>query len=192
MKTFPHTAHNRYCCTVMVLSFLLIILSAGITSAQQIRSGEYNIKAAFVYNFTRFIEWPDSAFAEPRSPFVIGVIGADPFGSRLEAIMNGETVKGRPIQIRRFNNLSQSGNCHIVFVSGKTQADVKKLCEQLRGKPILTVSDRKNFDEEGGIIMFATEDNRIKVIINSTAAKASTLNISSKLLKIAELKEEQP
>ena len=187
--------HNRrfvQCCRAMAIVCLLTLATAGRASAQQIRSGEYNIKAAFIYNFTRFIEWPDSAFATPQSPFIVGVIGPDPFGPRLEAVMNGETVKGRPIRIKRFTSISQADECHIVFVSGKARTDVKKLSEVLRGKPILTVSDKPDFDQEGGMISLSMAENKIKLIINSTAAKASTLSISSKLLRLAEIKEELP
>ncbi|RYY29852.1 MAG: YfiR family protein [Chitinophagaceae bacterium] len=192
MRRMLHTCKLFNCLKAGVLAFVLVLLASNFASAQKITSGEYNIKAAFIYNFTRFIEWPDSAFAAPLSPFVIGVMGRDPFGARLEAVMNGETVKGRPIRIKRFTSESQAAGCHIIFVSASAPTDVKKFCEKLRGKPVLTVSDIPDFDKDGGMIKLSMSENKITLTIDTAATKASTLDISSKLLRLATIKDQKP
>jgi hypothetical protein len=146
----------------------------------------YQVKAAFLYNFSQFVEWPASAFNWKGSPFVIGILGHDPFGSYIEEIVEGEKVGDRRILIKRFSSVAEVNECHILFVNTRSAADDIRT---LRNKSILTVSDEANFAKDGGMIRFVTDNNKIKLQINIVAARSANLNISAKLLRVAEIVE---
>ncbi len=173
----------------MFVCQLLLLCSSGNATAQTITSGEYNIKAVFIYNFTRFVEWPKSAFVNENAPFKIAVLGPDPFAGKLESVVKGELVNGHPIVIERFNSWNEVRACHILYVSSAYAGDWKSHLEGIKNNPTLTVSDKRDFAHRGGMIRFDTQDNKIKLIINPSAARASALSISSKLLRLAEIVE---
>ncbi len=150
-------------------------------------SREYNIKAAFIYNFTRFVEWPSNAFSDPIAPFVIGILGDNPFDSSLYEAVGGEKVKGHPIIVQQYQNVNDIKNCHVLFISNNGDGKLKEILSTLPNKNILTVSDIPGFTTTGGIISFMTKENKIKLQINLSVAKATDLNISSKLLQVAEI-----
>jgi hypothetical protein len=150
-------------------------------------SREYNIKAAFIYNFTQFIEWPEDSFENAASPFVIGILGKDPFGPAINETVEGEKVQGHPIIIQRYSSLQEIKECHILFVSNTESGNIKEIIAGLRNKNILTVSDIPGFPVEGGMIGFMMENNKTKLQINPSIAKAADINISSKLLRLAEI-----
>ena len=168
---------------------LLLMLASANAGAQYSRSREYNIKAVFLYNFTQFVEWPETAFPTPGSPFVIGIVGDDPFRTAIDAIVTGEKVKEHPIVVQRFATLKEVDNCHIIFVSGPEAESYAKSGSELRNKSILTVSDAPGFAKMGGMIRLVMQENKIKLQINPTVAKAAQLSISSKLLRLAEIVE---
>jgi hypothetical protein len=150
-------------------------------------SAEYKLKAAFLYNFVQFVDWPQSAFPTEESPLVIGVLGADPFGNALDEIVEGEIVKNRKLVVRRYKAVKEIDNCHILFVS-RSVAKPKSVLDELRGRSILTVGDLEGFTTEaGGMVRFITERNKIRFRINLEAAKAEKLTISSKLLQLSEI-----
>jgi hypothetical protein len=160
-------------------------LTAGDVCAQGSR--EYDLKAVFLYNFASFVEWPGTTFAGPDAPFVVGILGQDPFGSVLDEVMAGERVKNRPLVLRRLTRAEDAGGCHILFVSGSEadrMRDVLASCEKM---PVLTVGDFPGFAEAGGVIGFRTEDKKLKIDLNLKAAKTAGLTVSSKLLKVARL-----
>lgn len=163
---------------------LLLCLQA--FSVQQ-RVPEFQVKAAFLFNFSKFMEWPANSFSTPYDPFVIGVYGKDPFGPFLDETISGETTMGRPMTIERIKHPDDAKKCHILFINqpGKT-ADV---LARIKGLGILTVSDDPNFCAMGGIIRFYKEKDMVRLQINVAAAKESNLTISSKLLRIAKICE---
>ena len=172
--------------TSSLVVVLLAILATGPVKAQA-ASREYDLKAAFLFNFATFGEWPDSAFADASSPFVIGVLGTDPFGPALEEIVAGERVKGRPIVVRRFDRVEQAlGGCQILFVSPTEKRRVKEIISLVRNRPILTVADVPGFVESGGLIGFTT-GARVGIQVNPVALREANLNISPKLLRLAEV-----
>jgi hypothetical protein len=158
----------------------------GITEVRAQGSREYDIKAAFIYNFITFTEWPASAFHSAESPYVIGVAGEDPFGSALDMIVNGERIKGRPLVVRRFRRVDDAHNCHILFISSSELRRLPDLLRRLRGLPVLTVSDLPGFTAAGGGIGFVSTA-KIGLTINPSAIRAGQLTISSKLLRLAQL-----
>jgi hypothetical protein len=153
---------------------------------------DYDIKAAFLFNFASFVEWPGAAFANASSPFVIGVIGDDPFGSILEEIIAGEKIAGHPLVLRRFNSrqVTEAAGCHILFVSQSESRRLRPLLQQLRGKPVLTVSDIPNFLDAGGAVAFTTEGS-VHLTINPRAARTGQLSVSSKLLRLARVVDKE-
>lgn len=150
-------------------------------------SREYNIKAAFLYNFTQFVDWPPDAFPNPEAPFVIGVLGNDPFRKAIDDAVAGEKVKGHSIVVQRYQNVREIKNCNILFISNTESAKLREILAALPNKNILTVSDIPDFATTGGIIRFMTKENKIKLQINLSASKVADLNISSKLLQLAEI-----
>ena len=165
--------------------FLLLSMTAGPAFAQ--KASEYQVKAAFLFNFSKFLEWPAEAMGQPGAPFVIGVLGNDPFGKYLEEIIAGEKIADHPMVARRFESAEQVDKCHILYINkpGKTS----EVINALKDKSILTVSDDSEFARSGGIIRFFTENEMIHLEINVQAAKAANLNVSSKLLRIAKIYE---
>lgn len=153
-------------------------------------SSEYLIKAGFIYNFAKFIQWPESAFAQPNSPIVIGILGTDPFGSVMDRIVADKTIGGRGFVVRRLTwgkDGADLKNCAIVFVSSSEHKNLHDILLSLKGLPILTIGDTPDFAQKGGIIGFTVEDNRIRFEINVAAARLAQLVISSRLLTLAKI-----
>jgi hypothetical protein len=170
--------------------FLSGALFFGLTSAlaQNQVSREYDLKAVLLYHFTQFVEWPPASFPRPDSPMVIGVLGRDPFGRALDILAAQPAENGRRIVIVRLHNLDAARNCHILFVSDSEQDRLPEITAALRNHPVLTVGDFEDFATAGGIVRFLkTPDDRIRLRINLDSARASGLNISAKLLRIAEV-----
>jgi hypothetical protein len=167
--------------------FLSLLLSAllSLTPVQTAAVPEYRLKATFLFQFTQFVDWPAGAFATRQAPLVIGVLGEDPFGTFLDEAVRGETVNNRALVIVRYRRLEDVANCHVLFVSPSEAGKIREVIAALKGRSILTVGETDGFADRGGIIQFATQDNRIRLRINLEAAKAANLTISSKLLRPA-------
>ena len=118
---------------------------------------------------------------------IIGVLGDDPFGSILEDTVAGELVKDRRLEVRRFKNVKEIKECHILFISRSESNKIKSILASLNGRSILTVGDVEDFALKGSIVRFVTENNKIRFRVNLDAAKAANLSISSKLLQLAEI-----
>ncbi len=146
---------------------------------------EYKVKAAFVYNFAKFTTWPAEAFAKSDAPFVIGIVGKDPFGGAIDDTMKGKTVETHPVTIRRVK-WAEAKDCHLLFVSGSEGSKTRDM-DPVKTVPILTVGEVSGFAQRGGIINFVSEDEKIKFEINPEAAKRANLSISSKLLSLAKI-----
>lgn len=169
-----------------LVAFALLFSSGPPLSAQQV-SKEYQIKAAFLYNFSQFVEWPASAFPNAQAPLVIGVIGDDPFGSYLDDIVRGEKVNNHPLVVQRFRRVNEIKTCHVLFVSRSEANQIEQILSSLRSRNILTVGDFEDFAQRGGMIRFIAENNKIRFRINVGVARAAKLTISSKLLRAAEI-----
>jgi hypothetical protein len=148
---------------------------------------EYKLKAAFIYNFVQFIEWPQEAFVSSNAPIVIAILGTDPFGNSLQEIVTGEKVGLRPLQIVRGKTLQEIGTCHLLYVSASEKDEVANILQRVGNLPIFTVSDLENFAERGGMARFFVEQNKLRYEINLQAARQGNLKISSKLLRLARI-----
>lgn len=147
---------------------------------------EYQVKAAFVYHFAEFVDWPARAFAETNSPIVIGVLGKNVFGNYLAQMINGRTIQGHPLQFKALDSAADAADCQVLFISSSEKSHVPKILADLHGASILTVSETGNFIREGGMIyLFMDDQNRVRFQINNDAAKRAGLTISSKLLSLA-------
>ncbi len=146
---------------------------------------EYDVKAAFLLNFAKFVDWPPSAFAAPDSPIAICILGKDPFGRGLDDLIQGELVNGRRLTIRRIDRAPSPQACQIIF----TQVTGKESSEILTGlgPGVLTVGEGDAFLRGGGIIAFLIENRRVRFAIDQKAAEAADLKLSSKLLAVARL-----
>lgn len=172
----------RKCLTILVM---LSVESMHLQA--QTPSKEYQIKAAFLYNFTQFVEWPSEAFLKEDSPLVIGLLGEDPFGAYLEETVRGEEINGHPLVVQRYRNVEEIKPCHILFINLTKPDQLKQVFASLKTQHVLTVSDVNNFTRLGGMILFFIENNKTRLRINLEAAKDADLTISSKLLRLAEI-----
>jgi hypothetical protein len=148
---------------------------------------EYEVKAAFLYNFAKFVDWPEDAPGTDRPALVIGVLGVDPFGESLDAAVRGKTVNGRALSVRRFAEPSDLEPCQILFVSASQARRLPEILTRLAGTPVLTVGEPEKFNRNGGIVRLVTEDNKVRFEINVDAAEHAGLQISSKLLALARI-----
>lgn len=164
---------------------LLGAILAAAASAWQI--DEYQVKAAFLYNFARFVEWPASAFEKPDDPVRICILGENPFGSALEQAISGKVVEGRRFIVRQVSNNEPVGRCQVLFVNSSERKRFRSLAAGLKGRGILTVGESSGFASDGGIINFKLEAGRVRFEINPDAAEQERLRISSKLLSLAQI-----
>jgi YfiR/HmsC-like len=146
---------------------------------------EYEVQAAYLSNFGRFVEWPARTGAIERDPFYVCVLGQDPFGSLLDAALKGEAIGGAPMAARRVTSAADAASCRIVFVNSTKDSELKGILAILRNFKALTVSDTFDFTRQGGMIQFVLEGNRVRFEINLAAAQRAGLTLSSQLLKVA-------
>jgi hypothetical protein len=165
----------------------LLLLSGLHASAQIGLSREYQVKAVFLFNFAQFVEWPTAAFTSASSPLVIGILGEDPFGAYLDETVRGEKVNNRPLEIQRYHRVDEIKMCHILFISRSETNRLEQILVSLKDRRTLVVGDGDDFVQRGGMIRLANAQNKIRLIINTDAAKTANLTISSKLLRAAEL-----
>jgi hypothetical protein len=144
---------------------------------------EYQVKAAFMLNFTKFIEWPSEAFSASDSPIAICVLGEDPFGNTLDQIVAGEVVNGRKVVAQRIKLAPPPKSCQVMFV-GKSEEEVLKSLPDV-GFGVLTIGEGEKFVRDRGMIAFVVENRRVRFGINLTAAETAGLKLSSKLLNVA-------
>lgn len=149
---------------------------------------EYKVKAEMLERFALFLEWPGSANIEDEStPFVIAVIGKNPFGLELEAVFSGRKIRDREIRIRYLSTPDEIEDCHVLFISSSEKESLNRIIARTRKRSILTVSDTKGFSEAGVLINFYLEKKNIRFEINETAAYESGFYISYKLLQLARI-----
>lgn len=149
---------------------------------------EYEVKAAFLYHFAHLVEWPGQP--APGDPFVIAVVGIDPFGNTLDEVLAAKSVRGQPVRVQRFPGPAQidGARVHILFVGRGADESMRRSFPILAGQPVLTVGESASFAERGGIIGFrVTPDGRVAFDINLQRAERSGLRMSSQLLKLARI-----
>lgn len=167
-----------------IIASLLLGVSAMAAPAPP---GEYDVKAAFLFNFAKFVTWPPQAFSSADDPIVLGVLGEDPFGSELARLAAGVRVQGRSISILRGSSAAQLARCHIVFISSSERGRLRQIVQALHeaGSSALTVGESDNFLDAGGMVRFVLEQNKVRFAIRPEPAVRVGLTISSKLLSLA-------
>ncbi len=158
-------------------------------------SSEYLIKAGFIFNFAKFVEWPPTTFAQPDSPIVIGILGTDPFGTIIDHIVQDKKIGGRGFVVKRLKWGAEAKDlreCKILFVGASERAHIDELVQIVKFLPILTVGETPGFAEHGGVIRFVVEDNRVRFEVNVDAARQGGLTISSRLLTLARIIQQAP
>ena len=161
-----------------------VLLVAPLTASAQ-ELDEYEVKAAFLYNFTKFVEWPSASGAPVFAVFNLCILGDDPFGSAIDQLVRGKTVYGRPLQVRRLKETAEARQCQIVFVRKGEETKAEKLVNTVHGLPILTVGEHHEFGRIGGMIYLAMKDNRVTIVINVPATEKAGLRVSAKLMSVA-------
>src|SRR6185437_3247798 len=146
---------------------------------------EYDVEAAYLYNFVKFVQWPVNALPPDGEPFCIGVLGEDPFRDGLKSLLNGKTAQGHPVVVEHFDDPAQAAHCQIVFVSLSETAGLPGILQRLSGASTLTVGDAPEFISRGGVVGFQVIGDRVRFNVNVQAAQASHLTLSSELLKVA-------
>jgi YfiR/HmsC-like len=165
----------------------LMLFCLGLNAARsQTVSHEYPIKAVFLFNFAQFTDWPTNAFDQPDSRLVIGVLGDDPFDALLKDAVRDESVNGRKFAVEHYQRVEDIKTCHILFISQSEAKHLDKIVSDLKGQPILTVSDIDNSANRGVCVGFITENNKIRLRINTDALQTAQLTMSSKILRVAE------
>lgn len=170
----------------MLLSLSVLNGANSLVHAESQSSPEYLIKAVYMYNFMKFVEWPPEAFKDSLSPINLYILGTDPFGGTLNFI-NDKMVKGRRLHIKHVNHVNEISGGHILFISVSERENLRHTLRAVKNSAILTVSEIDGFAEQGGIINFITVENRIQFGINPDAAEQSGLKISSQLLRLARI-----
>jgi hypothetical protein len=169
-------------CAAVGLLYLMRAFAAGADGAV---SHEYEIKAAFLFNFTRFIEWPSQTFADATSPIVIGVIGTDPFGAALANIVQGRHVNGRAIVAREVTSAEDARATHLLFVGLTKDEDIARLLRAVSGYPVATVGESAAFTARGGAITLVLQGDKVRFEINAAAAAQAHVRVSAQLEKLA-------
>jgi hypothetical protein len=152
---------------------------------------EYQVKAAFLYNFTKFVEWPNSSFAATNAAFVIGIVGNDPFGGTLDEVVKSGQAHGRLLQVKRLKSGDRIGDCQILFVSRSETGNIESFLQDLGQQPVLTVGDAEGDAARGLMINLIVVKGSVKMEINRQRAEQSHLQISSKLLGLAKIVESE-
>jgi hypothetical protein len=172
--------------TLIVMDLVWSLLPLGLTciEAQAANLPEYAVKAAYLYQFTRFVEWPASALGAPDAPVSFCVLGTDPFGDLLDAIEE-KTVKQRRVIVMRLAQIRDAVSCLVLFISASERPRLGQILAVVKDHPVLTVSDIEGFAWSGGIVEFVLQENKIRFAINGEAAARAGTKISSKLLSLA-------
>lgn len=175
---------RRRCCgwiLALAVACILPALAAPASAANR----EYQLKAAFLYNFVQFVEWPDGTFADAKSPIVLATLGPDPFEGGLDAAVAGKTVGGRPLVVKHFATAADVGKCQLLFVPAGSADEFAAALRNAGPAGVLTVGEADAFLKDGGIIRFYQEDNRLRFEINKGAATKARIQISAKLMRLA-------
>jgi YfiR/HmsC-like len=168
----------------------MLLAAGGAARGDQSTSGslsEYKIKAAYLYYFTTFVDWPSETYARTGETLVIGVLGEDPFGAVLDETLRGKSVNNRRLVARRFASIKEARDSHILFISASERDRLPSILKALEGSAVLTVGDLDQFASRGGQIAFRTEDKKVRFDINIAAVERAHLKISAQLMKLGRI-----
>lgn len=186
---FLSRARPRRKGTVAAAVLLACALLAGRAHApaEEAPPSEDQVKAAFLFNFAKYVDWPRAAFPKADSPVVLGIINANEFGDDLARIISAKTAKGRRFELKRLAAGDDGAGCHILFIGAAEKKRFPDILARLHGASVLTVGESESFLKAGGMINFSRREDKVRLEINAAAAEGSRLKISSKLLNVADL-----
>ena len=182
-RSASRAAGTSLACGVLLLAGAW--LAAPQTDYAQQPPTEYQVKAAYLFNFLKFVEWPDDPSADLHGKWVIGIVGENPFGDELTQAVSGKVVQGRSLQVRRFTSTEDLRACHILFISASERKRLPSIFSALGSSSVLTVADMENFNASGGMIQFVMEDGSVRFAVNVSTTTRARLKVSSKLLSLA-------
>lgn len=176
----------------MLRRIAIVVLAIGLIvshdrAARAAEYGEYEVKAAFLLNFARLVQWPTSAFRDPEEPILLGVLGRDPFDGALESMVEGRRAGPRTLRVKHIAHVREITTCHMVFVSAPESAPLAEILAAARGASVLLVGDGNDFARKGGAINFYSDEGKVRFAINRQAAEDAGLRISSRMLSLAKL-----
>lgn len=188
--------------SLTALAFLFVAATAPGARADSAQGLEYQVKAAFIYNFIKFVDWPKEKLADSNEPIIIGIVGKDPFGDAFAPVKDKDD-KGRKIITKRFksfqelkkSNENNQGEleqqieamrkCHLLFICSSEEENLKEIINAVKNQSVLTIGETKGFLETGGIINFIVEEQKVRFEINAAIARQGKLQIRSQLLRLA-------
>jgi hypothetical protein len=146
---------------------------------------EYQVKAAYLFNFIKFVEWPDASPADTQAKWTIGVVGNSPVGDELSKLVEGKNILGKELQVKTFQATDNLRACNVLFISESEKKHLPTILAGLRGSSVMTVADMEHFIDAGGMVQFVVEDARVRISIDVGATGRARLKVSSKLLALA-------
>jgi hypothetical protein len=173
-----------------IIACWLFLIASPEAFSQKEEGAEYPVKLAFLYNFTKFVEWPPESYRDPSAPLLICIVGHDPFDQVLEGELSTRNVGGHPVEVRTLKPNDKLSLCQIVFVPATEKQHVARIVSSLKGSSTLTVGETDGFAVQGGIINLTIDENKVHFEVNRLAAERAGLKISSKLLSIAKIVHE--
>lgn len=185
----PTVAKKRERAKRILLPGVVLLLLICIATAADAPSVEYRLKAELLERFTKYIDWPPNSLgSDPSAPFLIGIVGKNPFGSYLDRFSQAN-IKGKNVEVLEITQLSDVERCQVLFVSGSEEKKLGQILVRTSGKPILTVGDTDGYAQRGVLINFYRYEDYIRFQVNQAEVDKSGLKFSSRLLKLAQLVE---
>jgi len=180
---------RRYLCVCLCLLLALgVVCSDGLVAgAESLAPTMHQVEAAFLFNFAKFVTWPDDAFRRSEDSLIIGVLGEDPVGVILEETVRDKTIMGKKLAVKRFMRVQDAVKSHILFLSSSEESHLPQILKGLERATVLTVSDMEQFAERGGMIAFTVEDQKVRFNVNVDAVERAGLKMGSQLLKLARI-----
>jgi hypothetical protein len=174
----------------MILVRRLVVISlclalSGSWDARGADADEYEVKAAYLYRFLPFVTWPEEARVAAGQPIVVGIVGEDPFGRRLEDALRGKDIEGHPIVLKHFRSFSDYQPSAVVFVGRSEQKQYAMILSRFEGQPVLVVGEGEEFCRAGGSIAFLMVGNKVRFAMSQDALRQAGLQVSSKLMALA-------
>ncbi len=164
--------------------FALIVLAGAAGPAGAQTADEYQVKAAYMYNFAKFVDWPAKTFDSPVQPIVFCVLGLTPLSPALSAALTGKVVDQRPLVFRQLTDSKQAGKCQVLFIGSPDRKQTRQTLDEVKSLNLLTVGEAEGFTNDGGVIRFVLDASRVRLEFNLDAAEDARLRISSKLLSL--------
>jgi hypothetical protein len=185
------TGHGRWAMKIVrvrsPIPFLLVLTMVfyAVNLIAQTTAKEYRIKAAFLFNFAHYVEWPPDTFKDANSPLTYCTVGEDPFEGVLDESVNSKSVGTHPLRVQHLKAPENFQGCQIVFIGANEKKRVTAILETLKQAPVLVVGESSHFVQQGGTVGFLSEENTVRFEVNLDAAQRARLNISATLLSVA-------